>query len=47
MWDSLKEGHSRQMLANAYVEFKSILDTRILEDQNSAAALAKIQAHVD
>jgi hypothetical protein len=47
MWDSLKEGHSRQTLANAYVEFKSILDTRIPEDQNPAAALAKIQAHVD
>jgi hypothetical protein len=47
MWDSLKEGHSRQMLANAYVEFKGILDTRIPEDQNPAAALAKIQAHVD
>jgi oligoendopeptidase F len=32
MWDSLKEGHSRQTLANAYVEFKGILDTRIPED---------------
>jgi hypothetical protein len=47
MWDSLKEGHSRQMLANAYVEFKGILDTRILENQNPAVALAKIQAHVN
>jgi hypothetical protein len=47
MWDSLKEGHSWQMLANAYIKFKGILDTRIPEDQNSAAALAKIQAHVD
>jgi hypothetical protein len=47
MWDSLKEGHSRQTLANAYVEFKGILNTRIPEDQNPAAALAKIQAHVD
>jgi hypothetical protein len=47
MWDSLKEGHCRQTLANAYVEFKGILDTRIPEDQNPTAALAKIQAHVD
>jgi hypothetical protein len=47
MWDSLKEGHSWQTLANAYVEFKGIFDTRIPEDQNPAAALAKIQAHVD
>jgi hypothetical protein len=47
MWDSLKEGHSRQTLANAYVEFKSILNTRIPEDQNPTAALAKIQAHVN
>jgi hypothetical protein len=47
MWDSLKKGHSRQTLANAYIEFKGILDTRIPEDQNPAAALAKIQAHVD
>jgi hypothetical protein len=32
MWDSLKEGHSHQTLANAYVEFKGILDTRLPED---------------
>jgi hypothetical protein len=47
MWDSLKEGHSRQTLANAYVEFKGILDTRLPEDQSPASALAKIQAHVE
>jgi hypothetical protein len=47
MWDSLKEGHSRQTLANAYVEFKGILNTRIPDDQNPTAALAKIQAHVE
>jgi hypothetical protein len=47
MWDSLKEGHSCQTLANAYIELKSILDTRILEDQPPAASLAKIQAHVE
>jgi oligoendopeptidase F len=47
MWDSLKEGHSRQTLANAYVEFKGILDTRIPEDQSPSPALAKIQAHVE
>jgi hypothetical protein len=34
-------------LANAYVEFKSILDTRISKDQSPAAALAKIQAHAE
>jgi hypothetical protein len=33
-------------LANAYVESKGILDTRIPEDQSPAAALAKIQAHI-
>jgi hypothetical protein len=33
-------------LANAYVEFKGILDTRIPEDQSLAATLAKIQAHI-
>jgi hypothetical protein len=47
MWDSLKEGHSRQTLANAYVKFKGILDTRILEDQSPASTLAKIQAHIE
>jgi hypothetical protein len=47
MWDSLKEGHSRQTLANAYVEFKGILDTRLPEDQSPANALAKIQAHIE
>jgi hypothetical protein len=47
MWDSLKKGHSRQTLANAYVEFKGILDTRIPEDQSPGPALAKIQAHVE
>jgi hypothetical protein len=47
MWDSLKEGHLRQTLANAYVEFKGILDTRIPEDQSPAPALAKIQAHLE
>jgi hypothetical protein len=47
MWDSLKEGHSWQTLANAYVEFKGILDTRIPEDQSPGPALAKIQAHVE
>jgi hypothetical protein len=46
MWDSLKEGHSCQTLANAYVEFKGILNTRIPENQSPAAALAKIQAHI-
>jgi hypothetical protein len=46
MWNSLKEGHSQQTLANAYVEFKGILDTRIPEDQSPATALAKIQAHI-
>jgi hypothetical protein len=46
MWDSLKEGHSRQTLANAYIEFKGILDMRIPEDQSPGPALAKIQAHV-
>jgi hypothetical protein len=46
MWDSLKEGHSWQTLANVYVEFKGILDTRIPEDQSLTAALAKIQAHI-
>jgi hypothetical protein len=47
MWDSLKEGHSRQTLANAYIKFKGILDTRIPEDQSPGPALAKIQAHVE
>jgi hypothetical protein len=47
MWYSLKEGHSRQTLANTYVEFKGILDTRIPEDQSPGPALAKIQAHVE
>jgi hypothetical protein len=47
MWDSLKESHSWQMLANAYVEFKGILDTRIPEDQSPAITLAKIQAHIE
>jgi hypothetical protein len=47
IWNSLKEGYSRQTLANAYVEFKGILDTKIPEDQSSAAALAKIQAHIE
>jgi oligoendopeptidase F len=47
MWDSLKEGHSRQTLANAYVEFKGILDTRIPEDQSPGPTLAKIQAHIE
>jgi hypothetical protein len=47
MWDSLKEGHSRQTLANAYIEFKSILNTRIPEDQSPGPALAKIQAHIE
>jgi hypothetical protein len=47
MWDSLKEGHSRQTLANAYVKFKGILDTRLPKDQSPANALAKIQAHIE
>jgi hypothetical protein len=47
MWDSLKEGHSRKTLANAYVEFKGILDTRILEDQAPGLALTNIQAHIE
>jgi RNase P/RNase MRP subunit POP5 len=47
IWDSLKKSHSRQMLANAYVKFKDILDIRILEDQSLAAALTKIQAHIE
>jgi hypothetical protein len=47
MWDSLKKGHSRQMLANAYIEFKSILNMRIPEDQSPATALAKIQAYIE
>jgi hypothetical protein len=46
MWDSLKEGHSRQTLANTYIEFKGILDTRILKNQSFAAALTKIQAYI-
>jgi hypothetical protein len=36
----------RQTLANTYVKFKGILDTRIPEDQSPAATLAKIQAHI-
>jgi hypothetical protein len=47
MWDSLKEGHSRQTLANAYVEFKGILNMRIPEDQSPGPTLAKIQAHIE
>jgi hypothetical protein len=47
MWNSLKEGHSHQTLANTYIEFKGILNTRILKDQSSAAALTKIQAHIE
>jgi hypothetical protein len=47
MWNSLKEGHSWQTLANTYVKFKGILDTRIPEDQSSAPALTKIQAHIE
>jgi hypothetical protein len=46
IWDSLKEGHLRQMLANIYIEFKGILDTRLLEDQSPTTGLAKIQAHI-
>jgi hypothetical protein len=47
MWDFLKEGHSRQTLANIYVEFKGILDMRIPENQSPATTLAKIQAHIE
>jgi hypothetical protein len=36
-----------QTLANAYIEFKGILNTRIPEDQPPAPALAKIQAHIE
>lgn len=47
IWDELKAIHSQLTLGTAYVEFKGLLETRIPDDMSPAAAISKIQAHID